>query len=167
VTAPSGVDVVVRPMRWWDVARVTELERDAFGRTAWSAEVFWSELAGAPGTRHYVVATRGDAVVGYAGLAVNRPDADVQTIAVCAPARRRGVGDLLLAHLLDVAASSGCRQVFLEVAADNEPAQRLYVRHGFVAGHRRRHYYGPGRDAVVMTLRMAQRRASPSVGSPS
>ena len=35
---------------------------------AWSVETFWSELAGVPETRHYVVAEVEGALVGYGGL---------------------------------------------------------------------------------------------------
>lgn len=149
--SPEGL--VLRPMRWWDVAAVAELEVSAFPATAWSAESFWSELAGVPGTRHYLVAEVDGRLVGYAGLAVTPPDADIQTIAVAAAQRGQGVGAALLTRLLDEAQDRGCRRVFLEVAADNDAAQRLYERHGFTLGHRRRHYYGPDRDALVMTRR--------------
>ena len=60
----------------------------------------------------------------------------------------RGVGTLLLRDLL---AAAGSRPVFLDVRVDNEVAQRLYERHGFVAVGRRRKYYQPsGTDALVM-----------------
>ncbi|MBW5481444.1 GNAT family N-acetyltransferase [Streptomyces bambusae] len=46
-------------MRWWDIEPVLELEHELFPEDAWSAGMFWSELAHARGphaTRHYVVA---------------------------------------------------------------------------------------------------------------
>jgi GNAT superfamily N-acetyltransferase len=45
--------------------------------------------------------------------------------------RRRGVGELLLASVLDWARADGYREVFLWVTEGNENAERLYVRHGF------------------------------------
>lgn len=50
---------VLREMRWWDIGPVLELEHELFPEDAWSAGMFWSELAHARGphaTRRYVVA---------------------------------------------------------------------------------------------------------------
>ena len=41
-------------------------------------------------------------------------------------------------------------RILLEVRDDNLAAQKLYARHGFRSMGRRRGYYGPGLDAVVM-----------------
>lgn len=67
------MSVVLREMRWWDIEPVLALEHDLFPEDAWSAGMFWSELAHARGpgaTRRYVVAEDGSGrLVGYAGLA--------------------------------------------------------------------------------------------------
>ncbi|MEH3078042.1 MAG: N-acetyltransferase [Quadrisphaera sp.] len=103
---------VLRPMRWWDVEPLLPVEAELFGASAWSAETFWSELA-APG-RTYLVAVEDDddgvrdrALLGYAGLALAGPDADVQTLAVAPHAQRRGVGGLLLDALVRAARDGG------------------------------------------------------------
>lgn len=44
----------------------------------------------------------------------------------------------------------GARDLFLEVAADNIPAQVMYAELGWRETGRRRGYYAPGLDAVVM-----------------
>lgn len=157
----AGSEITVRDMRWWDVVAVHDIEEQAFPDTAWSVETFWSELAGVPETRRYLVAERGTLIVGYAGLMAAGPDADVQTIAVAPDARRHGIGTLLLDALLDEAGRRGCSRVTLEVAASGEDAQRLYARRGFQAIARRTGYYGPGADAVVMRLRLDSRVDSP------
>jgi [ribosomal protein S18]-alanine N-acetyltransferase len=140
-------------MRWWDVEPVVALEREAFGATAWTAETFWSELA-AP-SRWYVVADDGaGGVLGYAGLAGVGAEADVQTVAVAARARRRGLGGALLDALVAEAARRGATTLLLEVRADDPGAQRLYASRGFERIAVRRGYYQPGDvDAVVMRLR--------------
>jgi ribosomal-protein-alanine N-acetyltransferase len=137
-------------MRWWHVPDVMALEHELFGAEAWSEGTYWNELA-ETGTRHYVVAlggAAGDLVLGYAGLAVFGDEAHVLTIGVTGGAQGRGLGTALL---LDLLAAAGDRRVLLDVRADNEVAQRLYRRHGFVPVGRRRRYYQPsGVDAVVM-----------------
>ncbi len=132
--------------RWWHIDDVLGIEEDLFGPEKWSAAMFWNELA----QRHfYLVALDGEEVVGYAGLAVAGPDeAWVQNIAVRRDLQRHGVGRRLLESLLETA---GDRNVLLEVAADNAPAQRLYATYDFEPVGIRRGYYQPSNtDALVM-----------------
>jgi len=146
-------DIRLRPLRWWDIEDLLPLEQDLFREQPWSAAGFWSELAGVPETRWYVVAEDDDGLVGYAGLFATQHDADVQTVAVRRDRQGSGVGDLLVNALLDEAARRGVGRVLLEVREGNAAAQRLYARHGFASMGRRRGYYGPGLDAVVMERR--------------
>ncbi|MFE3326160.1 ribosomal protein S18-alanine N-acetyltransferase [Streptomyces sp. NPDC059176] len=151
-------------MRWWDIAPVLELEHELFPEDAWSAGMFWSELAHARGpqsTRRYVVAqTPGDApgdganrIVGYAGLAAAGGLGDVQTIAVARDQWGTGLGARLLTDLLQHATAFECDEVLLEVRVDNTRAQKLYERFGFEPIGFRRGYYQPGNvDALVMRL---------------
>lgn len=146
----------IRAMRWWDIEWVHAIEELAFPQTAWSVEMFWSELAGVPETRCYFVAEGNEEVVGYAGLMTVGSDADIQTIAVSPAARRLGLGQRLLVELLSEAERRGCTRAFLEVAADNQGAQELYERNGFEIAARRRDYYAPGLDAVLMVRAIAK-----------
>lgn len=143
-------EVTLRPMRWWDVAASADLETELFGASAWSPEVFWSELA-RPGSRCYTTACdSGGRLVGYAGVMVNGSEADVQTLAVAPSARGVGLGGRLLDRLLEQAGEHGVRTVLLEVRAGNEAAVGLYRRLGFEQVAVRRGYYGPGADALIM-----------------
>jgi len=151
------VTIVLRPMRWWDVEAVLEIDRAVFGPTAWTAELFWAELA--QRSRTYLVAEPGAAgpeasVIGYAGLLVNGPEADVQTIGVAPAAQGRGLGALLVSTLVEQARAAGATALLLEVRADNDPAANLYRKFGFERIGVRRRYYQPGDiDAVIMRKR--------------
>jgi ribosomal-protein-alanine N-acetyltransferase len=152
----------LREMRWWDIEAVLGLERALFPEDAWSAGMFWSELAHARGprsTRRYLVAEEaGGGLAGYAGLAAAGDTGDVQTIGVLPAHRGTGLGARLLSALLDEAAARGCREVLLEVRVDNAPAQRLYRRFGFTPVGVRRGYYQPGNvDALVMRTALPPR----------
>jgi [ribosomal protein S18]-alanine N-acetyltransferase len=146
----------MRPMRWWDIEAVMRLERELFADEAWTEAMFWSELA-ERATRRYLVTEDGPALTGYAGLCSYAPhEAYIQTIAVAPAAQRNGVGTALLVCLLEEAEKLGATHVDLEVKADNEVAQRLYERHGFVRLAVRKRYYQPsGTDAIVMRRELA------------
>jgi ribosomal-protein-alanine N-acetyltransferase len=152
----TPAEIVLRPMRWWDVEPILPLEQELFGSGAWSAETFWSELAH-PESRWYVVATLAsdpDRPLGYAGLLAPGGEADVQTIAVAASAQRRGIGRTLLEALITRAARRSATSLLLEVRADNDPAIALYQQRGFERIAIRRRYYQPEDvDAWVMRLR--------------
>jgi [ribosomal protein S18]-alanine N-acetyltransferase len=147
----------MRRMRWWDIDAVMVIERELFADDAWRDTMFWSELAQRD-TRLYLV-TDGDdgTVIAYAGLCAYAPhEAYIQTIAVSAAAQGRGLGASLLEALIDEAERRGVAHLDLEVRADNETAQRLYLRHGFARIALRRGYYQPsGTDALVMRKELA------------
>jgi ribosomal-protein-alanine N-acetyltransferase len=142
--------IQLEPLRWWHIADLMPLEEDLFGAEKWSEWMFWNELANG---HYYRVAVDDDGtIVGYGGLAVNAPEeAWVQNLAVRRDAQRRGLGRLLLEDLLDRAERHRVRKVLLEVAVDNEPAQKLYATYGFEPLAVRRGYYQPSNtDALVM-----------------
>lgn len=157
----------LRPMRWWDITAVGTIERVLFP-DAWSDEAFWSELAGVPDTRHYVVAELGGLVVGYAGLFATRHQADVQTLAVAPGHQGTGLGARLLQVLLEEAIRRGCAEVLLEVRADNAAARALYARHGFEQISVRRGYYHPdATDALVLRRRLGPAAPAGSASTPA
>jgi ribosomal-protein-alanine N-acetyltransferase len=142
--------VTLERFRWWHVEQVLPIERQLFAPEPWTAHHFWSEL-GQTDTRHYVVAVEDGEPVGYAGLCDYPDEAFVQTMAVAPGHQGRGLGATLLQELLAEAERRRKSPVLLEVRADNEPAQRLYARHGFTRVGVRRGYYPGGVDAWVMT----------------
>ncbi|MEU8192532.1 ribosomal protein S18-alanine N-acetyltransferase [Microbispora amethystogenes] len=151
-------EVVLRQMTAEDLPAVMEIERATFPADAWSEAMLRGELRDQPRTRHYLVAEVGERIVGYAGLAAAADQADVQTIAVLAEHRRAGVGAALMDALLAEAVRRGATSVFLEVRADNPPAQAMYERFGFRRLGLRRRYYEDGTDAITMTKDLGSER---------
>lgn len=150
--AGESVPLQLVPLRWWHIEQLSALDEQLFSPDVWSPETFWSELA-APG-RWYTIAVDSqnpEIVLGYAGLAVNGPDADVQTVAVAPSTQGSGLGRRLLEALIAQASAQGARTLLLEVRADNDPAIALYHSSGFERIARRRGYYQPGNiDALIM-----------------
>ena len=156
----------IRPLRSSDLRQVLAIERSVFPEDAWTEEMFASELT-QPATRYYIVAEADGLVAGYAGLsAIPGDQGDVQTIAVRADHQGRGIGTAMLGDLLAAAAARRCREVYLEVRADNDRARLLYRRTGFTEVGMRRGYYQPsGADAIVMRLRLPAGAQPDAAGS--
>jgi ribosomal protein S18 acetylase RimI-like enzyme len=77
----------------------------------------------------------GDRFVGYVRVVAHRAHGDVEAeirgIGLHPDARRRGLGDLLVAKALEMSVDAGAHAATLEVAFSNPGAQRLYLRAGF------------------------------------
>lgn len=98
----------------------------------------------APSMSLYLVATFGEAVVGW--LELHRPPAErlqhvaVLTLAVAPAARRRGVGRALMHAAYGWCERMGVLKMALNVRASNEGAVALYLAEGFeVEGRERNH----------------------------
>jgi len=91
-------------------------------------------------------------IVGYAGMWLMVDEAHITTIAVRNRHRGKGLGELLLASLIEGASAAGSGRITLEVRVSNESAQALYRKYGFrQAGTRRRYYSDNNEDAYIMT----------------
>jgi ribosomal-protein-alanine N-acetyltransferase len=90
-------------------------------------------------------------LIGFAGLWLMVDEAHITTIAMHPSFRRKGLGELLLVSLIDIAYQIGARWVTLEVRVSNYPAQNLYRKYGFrEAGLRHRYYSDNQEDALIM-----------------
>jgi ribosomal-protein-alanine acetyltransferase len=136
-----------------DIDQIMQIETACFGNDAWSKSNMKSELL-APHTI-YIVAEENHLLIGYAGLCklASSTSSDIQTIAVSASHRGRGVGRELMKELLAFAKEKEAKEVFLEVREDKPTPQSLYKSLGFVEIDRRENYYQPdGVAAIVMRL---------------
>lgn len=157
--------IVVERLRPAHLPQVLAHEQEAFGAEAWTDGMYREELAD-PWNRYYIGAfespdapetsaapTPSKPLVGWAGLLIIDRTAQILTIGVIAPARRRGVAVLLMDNLLREARRRRSTEVLLEVRVDNEPARALYARYGFgEIGIRRGYYQQEGADAAVLRL---------------
>ncbi|CAB3389408.1 ribosomal protein S18-alanine N-acetyltransferase [Kyrpidia spormannii] len=147
--------LIIRPMRTSDLDRIQEIERASF-TVPWSRNAFYGELADNHFAR-YIVAQRGDLVVGYAGMWLILDEAHITNIAVHPEARRQHVGETLLRYAMAYARSQGAMRMTLEVRVSNAPAQHLYRKLGFTAkGVRRGYYTDNHEDAIIMWAELGQ-----------
>ena len=87
---------------------------------------------------------------GFVMARVAEDEAEILTIAVAPQARCCGLGSALLNRAAQTASSMGARMMFLEVSESNAAAMALYQRSGFREVGRRKSYYGPAEDALIL-----------------
>ena len=155
--------VRVRVATEGDLGAIVAMERVTPEAPHWSVEVYRAALAREDGSgervrRVLVAEGEGSEVVGFVvgqvlRLASGEAEGEVESVAVMAEARRRGVGGAMCRELLGWFRAEGVREVGLEVRAGSVGAIALYEALGFVRGGVRRGYYAdPVEDAVLMRL---------------
>jgi ribosomal-protein-alanine N-acetyltransferase len=92
---------------------------------------------------------------GFVLARVAADEAEILTLAVTPPARRRGHAGALLGGAMAGALLRGAAAMFLEVSDRNGAARALYARAGFAEAGRRRRYYADGADALVLRRALA------------
>ena len=92
-------------------------------------------------------------ILGFAGFWMLADEAHITSIAVRKLHHRRGIGELLILCLIDLAIEHSASAVHLEVRASNTAAQELYLKFGFKGvGIRRGYYSDTGEDGILMAL---------------
>jgi len=100
----------------------------------------------------YVMVWHG-VIVGYAVLMAGAGEAHLLNLSIAAAWQRRGLGRILLGHVVDLARELKVQKIFLEVRVSNAAARALYAQSNFREIGLRRGYYPAhaGReDAVVL-----------------
>lgn len=143
--------IIVEPLEKKHVPFVVQLEEYCFS-DSWSAAGVEAELKN-PCAR-FLVARDGEMIAGYLSAAFIMDEGSVNRVAVAGAYRRRGIGTLLMRHLLEQAWEQGIAFVTLEVRRSNEKAIAFYKKMGFCSvGERRNFYLHPKEDAVLMTVK--------------
>jgi ribosomal-protein-alanine N-acetyltransferase len=95
--------------------------------------------------------SRESGILGFAGMWLMFDEAHITTIGVKRSMRGRGLGELMLVHLVEAAREMGARRLTLEVRVSNQVAQSLYRKYSFKEeGIRKRYYSDDGEDALIM-----------------
>lgn len=149
--ADRQAPIELSAMQREDLAMVLEVERRSFSHP-WSAQFFLQEMR--LSFSKIVVARALDlgVVVGYVCRWITAGELHILNVAVHPEWRRRSIGRRLLEEVLDEGGRAGVTSANLEVRQYNVPALSLYERLGFRKVGIRRNYYGPGEDALAMTL---------------
>ncbi len=140
--------MIIRPWKFEDILRISEMEQECFPQEPWSYKMLVSSFQ----TESFfgLVAEDGGEIAGYGGITVAADSADVDNIAVTEQYRRGGIGTAILNGLCNLAASKGAKEIFLEVRVSNSAAMSMYLKCGFKGAYARTRYYSDGEDCLVM-----------------
>ena len=137
-----------------DLPRIIEIERLAFP-APWTLASFERELT-LPFSRIMLAIpeTRGaPSIAGFLCRWLIADECHILNIAVHPESRRLGTGSVLMTESINEAKLTGTNVITLEVRRSNLVARQLYRKFEFEERRLRRHYYGPGEDAIIMELR--------------
>lgn len=145
-----------------DLEAVAALEAATF-TNPWTREMLAAELGRNQFARVYVARLPGIPVVAFCACWIVVDELHINTIAVAAGFRRRGLGRALMQHVLADVEAEGIRRTTLEVRRSNDPARRLYESLGFtLAGVRPGYYTLPEEDALILWREVPE---TPAAGS--
>jgi ribosomal-protein-alanine N-acetyltransferase len=147
---PHGLHI--EPAETGDAEALARLHAQGFHR-GWPVADFQSYIAGRD-TPVYVACDAKRKIAGFAMLRLAADEAELITIAVDNRWRKKGVGQALMRALFDDLQMTPARKLFLEVAADNPAALRLYAQNGFTRVSERQGYYArpDGRPATAIVM---------------
>ena len=151
--ADLDVPYVVRWMTVTDIEQVMPIEQASFP-APWPASAYRYELTRNNLCSYLVLCREGENgdVLAYGGFWLILDEAHISTIAVHPAWRGRGLGEMMLAALIDAAIQRGAGELTLEVRVSNTVAQRMYRKAGFVEAGLRKGYYNDNKeDALIMT----------------
>lgn len=143
----ASVNYTIRPMENGDLDSVLRIEEDSFN-LPFSRGLFEKFMR--QEDFYCWVALHGEELVGYAVYAVAADEVDLLNIAIDKRWRRRGIGSLMVRHILEQLMELGSRRIFLEVRPSNTVAMAFYDKLGFFQiGIRPGYYHDSGEDALV------------------
>lgn len=127
---------------------IMEIEKDSFA-IPWSRASVEKELRN--NLAIYAVVKENDKVVGYGGMWHVVNEGHVTNIAVHKDYRRKGIGNIIVNKLIEIAEEKEMIGLTLEVRKSNVPALELYRKNGFkLEGIRPEYYEDNKEDAYIM-----------------
>jgi ribosomal-protein-alanine N-acetyltransferase len=149
--AAEELQTVIRLLGAGELDMLVPLHAACF-EDAWDLEALATLLA-MPGALALVAVSGHGDLSGFVMIRGAADEAEIVSLGVHPAARRRGLGRRLMAKAIAAALDRGVRRMFLEVAADNSAAQRLYLREGFAkVGERPNYYHKTGGDVAALVM---------------
>ncbi|CAF1027131.1 unnamed protein product [Adineta steineri] len=143
-------------IRWMaedDIETMTKIDRDTWGNTSWSSKDFFKSLNNLSWNCWILENPNSDqSILGY-GLQYQLDNiSHVANLTLHPSQCGRGLGGILLRHMIDYARQNDATKITLEVNTSNTRAFKLYANHGFQIVEYLERYYSDTADAYRMEL---------------
>lgn len=145
---PQRTGLATRAVGPNDLPALMDLELTGFPAAQRWSERAWSEEVDGEDRLVRLAEATGPSVAGVIAIRISDV-AELNRIVVDVDHRRQGIAQLLINEAAGRLPDT-VDELWLEVAADNLPARKLYAGLGFSEIGRRRGYYPGGIDAVIM-----------------
>ena len=150
MSAQLKPDWQILPMHVSHLPQVLEIEQRAYP-FPWSDGIFRDCLKA--GYSGWILNDERGAIVGYALMSMAVDEAHVLNLCIDPSSQKRGLGRMLLEHMIMLARAANATIVLLEVRKSNKAAIHLYESQGFQRLGLRKGYYpadGGREDALVL-----------------
>lgn len=149
----ESFQLIVQSATVLDLEDIFALERRSFP-IPWSRQMFLDELSG--DHKHLLCVFQSNPgiespLLGFICFHSCLDEATLLRIAIHPDKRRKGIASFLLREMMSLLKDNKVREIFLEVGAANQAAQRLYQSFHFqLVGRRPEYYPGTHEDALIM-----------------
>lgn len=126
------------------IKNILESEFDDF----WNYNIFQNELRNK--NSKFIIVKSNNEIIGFAGISIVLDVADITNIVIKKTFRGKGISNILLQNIIDLAKSNNCTTINLEVNSINTVAINLYKKFDFKQVGLRKNYYN-SQDGLLFT----------------
>src|SRR5437016_5572162 len=149
--ALNAKNMIVRRAVAEDLPRIIEIAQQSASAAQWTDGAYEQMLSLSDRVVLVIEGDPRDRVYGFLAAHEVLGEWEIENLAICESARRRGLGLLLLHEFLRIVKDRHGKEVFLEVRESNLAARSLYAKCTFVEADRRKSYYhNPEEDALIL-----------------
>lgn len=135
-----------------DIPDIYIIEKMCFS-CPWSYDLIFKDVVENALSDYFIAKNQKGEVVGFSGMYYIIDEANIINIAVEPKYRNKGVGGMLVSHMIKNAINKRCTGITLEVRVSNEAAINIYAKFGFeIEGIRKSYYSDNNEDAYIMWL---------------